>query len=309
MACGDGGFPVVAPSCAAQPTGNQRTNSQHHDVELHGQTLWRKGPCVRSRYGGRRLIRAPAYAVKTNATRRRPTLAILRGNRNDDAAVEPRLVLTSPCCRGKAPQRNAPLDTRLCRVPVRQLSLAQDSAPSINLHDWSRPFERSLRWLCCTASHPAPRRQAALADRRALVCGRPIEKPTCYAQPSCSRSSARTSSTCPRASKRRTEVVLLSRPSSEELEEQSSVESLTEFWARLFHAYVHLAFEQQIVDGRLDASVVQERIDAIGRVEFCRDSFGPAAGRVFAANRPTTCRSTSSSRPCFWNCGTSRPIR
>jgi hypothetical protein len=63
-------------------------------------------------------------------------------------------------------------------------------------------------------------------------------------------------------------VILLARPSVEELGNLDRPQLLTKYWRLLFHANVHLALEGRIAEGRLALDGIRERIAAIGRAEF-----------------------------------------
>jgi hypothetical protein len=63
-------------------------------------------------------------------------------------------------------------------------------------------------------------------------------------------------------------VILLARPSPEELLARGSDALLSRYWRLLFHAHVHLALQQRQQEGRLTAEDVRARIDQIGQTEF-----------------------------------------
>jgi hypothetical protein len=63
-------------------------------------------------------------------------------------------------------------------------------------------------------------------------------------------------------------VILLERPSPEELATTPAAELLTQCWRLLFHARVHVALGEQIAAGRLSAAQLRQRMRQIGPVEF-----------------------------------------
>jgi hypothetical protein len=63
-------------------------------------------------------------------------------------------------------------------------------------------------------------------------------------------------------------VVLLARPSPEDLQNQDHQTILLEYWRLLFHAELHVAFQQLISDGKLTRADVADRIAVIGQTEF-----------------------------------------
>lgn len=151
---------------------------------------------------------------------------------------------------------------------MRQLSHAQDSASSIDLHE----LEQAIRAVAPLAVLAPPRILRRVVKQHSQSSGfglrAPHRKTYVLQLAELLEIVSADELDLPEGIEAADRVILLSRPAAEELEEESAVESLTEFWARLFHAYVHLAFEQQIVDGRLDSSVVQARINEIGAIEF-----------------------------------------
>ncbi|GIW82234.1 MAG: hypothetical protein KatS3mg105_4041 [Gemmatales bacterium] len=63
-------------------------------------------------------------------------------------------------------------------------------------------------------------------------------------------------------------VTLLSRPSAEFLQSCSREEILLSYWRMLFHAHIHLALEDKVAKGELNAEIVRQRIERIGQTEF-----------------------------------------
>jgi hypothetical protein len=63
-------------------------------------------------------------------------------------------------------------------------------------------------------------------------------------------------------------VILLARPSPEELAVRGSDALLSRYWRLLFHAHVHLALQQRHQEGRLTPDDVRARIEQIGQTEF-----------------------------------------
>jgi hypothetical protein len=63
-------------------------------------------------------------------------------------------------------------------------------------------------------------------------------------------------------------VILIARPSPEQLSSIPAPEALTRLWRMLFHARVHQALEQQIANSKLTPAIAQERIAAIGATAF-----------------------------------------
>ena len=63
-------------------------------------------------------------------------------------------------------------------------------------------------------------------------------------------------------------VILISLPSEKKLERMSDEELLLRTWRLLFHARIDFAYTDLYESGRLTESVVRERIDQIGQVEF-----------------------------------------
>jgi hypothetical protein len=63
-------------------------------------------------------------------------------------------------------------------------------------------------------------------------------------------------------------VILLERPSSEELSAADAGALLRKYWQRLFHAKIHLALAERLADGRLTLADIRARIEQIGQVEF-----------------------------------------
>lgn len=63
-------------------------------------------------------------------------------------------------------------------------------------------------------------------------------------------------------------VILLARPSPEELAAGDDKPLLLKYWRRLFHAEVHLALQIRCEEGELFAADVRKRIDQIGPVAF-----------------------------------------
>lgn len=63
-------------------------------------------------------------------------------------------------------------------------------------------------------------------------------------------------------------VLLLVRPSNEQLAAEKPETLLSIYWRRLFHATVHLILEQLWKEDRLTLDEVRRRIEAIGQTEF-----------------------------------------
>src|SRR5205823_4487191 len=63
-------------------------------------------------------------------------------------------------------------------------------------------------------------------------------------------------------------VVLLVRPTAEQIQEMGRDAVLLRYWRLLFHVHVHLALHQSIAEGRLTAADMRVRIEAIGPTEF-----------------------------------------
>jgi hypothetical protein len=63
-------------------------------------------------------------------------------------------------------------------------------------------------------------------------------------------------------------VILLARPSSEELLARGSDALLSRYWRLLFHAHVHLALQRRHQEGRLTLEDVRARIEQFGQTEF-----------------------------------------
>ena len=63
-------------------------------------------------------------------------------------------------------------------------------------------------------------------------------------------------------------VILLAQPTSEELGATDSQPLRLTYWRLLFHARLHLALQTLHEEGKLSSTAVQERIDALGAVEF-----------------------------------------
>jgi hypothetical protein len=151
---------------------------------------------------------------------------------------------------------------------VRQHSRAQESAPSISLHD----LEQAIRAVTPLAVLAPPRILRRVVKQHSQTLGfglRAPDRKTYVIQRAELLSIVDADELdLPEGIEAADTIILLSRPSTEELAERSAVDSLTEFWGRLFHAYVHLAFERQIAEGRLDSSAVQERVNRLGTSEF-----------------------------------------
>jgi hypothetical protein len=64
------------------------------------------------------------------------------------------------------------------------------------------------------------------------------------------------------------EVVLLPRPTPEELFGKTPDEILTSLWQAAFHGQIHLEMERRVAQGSLTDAAVRERIDHIGQIEF-----------------------------------------
>ena len=62
--------------------------------------------------------------------------------------------------------------------------------------------------------------------------------------------------------------ILLARPEPEQLSAITRPRVLLKYWRLLYHARVHVELERKIADGRLTTAMVQERVAAIGRLEF-----------------------------------------
>ncbi len=63
-------------------------------------------------------------------------------------------------------------------------------------------------------------------------------------------------------------LILLARPTPQRIATLSTDELLLKYWRLLFHARVHLAFEQLQAEGRFDAATLARRIAQIGQAEF-----------------------------------------
>ena len=63
-------------------------------------------------------------------------------------------------------------------------------------------------------------------------------------------------------------VILLARPSPEELVSRGSNALLSRYWRLLFHAHVHLALQQRRREGQFALEAVRSRIEQIGQTEF-----------------------------------------
>lgn len=63
-------------------------------------------------------------------------------------------------------------------------------------------------------------------------------------------------------------IVLLPRPDADYLASLTAGEARIKYWRLLFHARVHLALDQKLADGALDAAAVRERIARIGPSAF-----------------------------------------
>ena len=63
-------------------------------------------------------------------------------------------------------------------------------------------------------------------------------------------------------------VIVMARPSAEEMADLSRGALLLKYWRHLFHAHVHVELNQQLASGRLSAEHVQQRIRALGQAEF-----------------------------------------
>jgi len=63
-------------------------------------------------------------------------------------------------------------------------------------------------------------------------------------------------------------VIVLTRPTTEQLESMDNAAMLSKYWRWLFHVHVHLALEQRHRDGRLTLAAVHARIEQIGQTEF-----------------------------------------
>lgn len=63
-------------------------------------------------------------------------------------------------------------------------------------------------------------------------------------------------------------VIVMARPSAEELAEMDRDALLLKYWRHLFHAHVHIELQQQIATGRLTSEHIQQRIRALGQAEF-----------------------------------------
>lgn len=63
-------------------------------------------------------------------------------------------------------------------------------------------------------------------------------------------------------------VIVMARPTAEELAELDRDTLLLKFWRHLFHAHLHIELNQQIAAGRLTPEHVQQRIRALGQAEF-----------------------------------------
>ncbi len=63
-------------------------------------------------------------------------------------------------------------------------------------------------------------------------------------------------------------VILLTRPSAEQLQALGRDAALLRYWRLLFHARVHVALHQRHLEGRLTPADIRSRIEQIGRTEF-----------------------------------------
>ena len=63
-------------------------------------------------------------------------------------------------------------------------------------------------------------------------------------------------------------VILLPRPTLEQLQSMPRAEALLRLWRFLFHARVHAAFHARAAAGDLTLPIVRQRIDRIGQAEF-----------------------------------------
>jgi hypothetical protein len=63
-------------------------------------------------------------------------------------------------------------------------------------------------------------------------------------------------------------VILLARPEPEQLASVTRERALVKYWRLLFHARVHVELDKLVTDDRLNASVVDNRIEQIGKIEF-----------------------------------------
>lgn len=63
-------------------------------------------------------------------------------------------------------------------------------------------------------------------------------------------------------------VILLVRPSAEQLAIEKPETLLSVYWRRLFHASIHQLLEQRVKDGKLPLDEVRRRIEEIGQTEF-----------------------------------------
>jgi hypothetical protein len=63
-------------------------------------------------------------------------------------------------------------------------------------------------------------------------------------------------------------VILIARPSQEELATTPAGTMLVRYWRLLFHARVHAAMEPRMVEGRISAAELRRRIHEIGPTEF-----------------------------------------
>ncbi|MBL9083230.1 MAG: hypothetical protein JNK76_15560 [Planctomycetales bacterium] len=63
-------------------------------------------------------------------------------------------------------------------------------------------------------------------------------------------------------------VILLARPEPEQLSAITRPRVLLKYWRLLFHARVHVELERSVLEGRLNEQTVDQRIAAIGRLQF-----------------------------------------
>ncbi len=63
-------------------------------------------------------------------------------------------------------------------------------------------------------------------------------------------------------------VILLARPTPQRIATMSADELLLKYWRMLFHARVHLAFDQLLTEGKFAADLLRQRIGEIGQSEF-----------------------------------------
>src|SRR5262249_12631799 len=69
-------------------------------------------------------------------------------------------------------------------------------------------------------------------------------------------------------------VILLARPSAEELTDLSREDLLLRYWRRLFHCLVHLELEKRVEGGALSPADIQRRVEGVGQTKIAAYSTG-----------------------------------